>query len=331
MFRRLSIVFSVILFATAVNAQWQPCTPGTSVCQTTGNVGIGTTNPSQALDVNGNVRGNSFASGGSAPTGYPFFAAASSTLTGAGIQLRSNYGSTEAATVMGNFGNYGTYVTQNRDPNTGAFPHAAAAPNQYRATQLVLGDSIRGRLFQVTNFPGGQEAVRLLIDFNGNVGIGTLAPTERLDVNGNINVSGNINAKYQDVAEWVEAPTKFEAGTVVVLDPARSNGVVASTSTYDTSAAGVVSARPGISLGEKSDSKILVATTGRVRVKVDATHEPIRIGDLLVTSDIPGTAMKSAPIDVAGFPMHRPGTLIGKALEPLDSGRGEILVLLSLQ
>jgi hypothetical protein len=29
--------------------------------------------------------------------------------------------------------------------------------------------------------------------------------------------------------------------------------------------------------------------------------------------------------------MHRPGTLLGKALEPLNSGTGEIMVLLSLQ
>ncbi len=29
--------------------------------------------------------------------------------------------------------------------------------------------------------------------------------------------------------------------------------------------------------------------------------------------------------------MHRPGTIIGKALEPLSTGEGTILVLLSLQ
>jgi hypothetical protein len=29
--------------------------------------------------------------------------------------------------------------------------------------------------------------------------------------------------------------------------------------------------------------------------------------------------------------LHRPGTLIGKALEPLKRGSGKILVLLSLQ
>lgn len=35
--------------------------------------------------------------------------------------------------------------------------------------------------------------------------------------------------------------------------------------------------------------------------------------------------------DVSGIRMHRPGTLIGKALEPWARGSGEILVLLSLQ
>jgi hypothetical protein len=29
--------------------------------------------------------------------------------------------------------------------------------------------------------------------------------------------------------------------------------------------------------------------------------------------------------------LHRPGTILGKALEPLDDGRGEILALLTLQ
>jgi hypothetical protein len=34
---------------------------------------------------------------------------------------------------------------------------------------------------------------------------------------------------------------------------------------------------------------------------------------------------------INGRPFHSPGTLIGKALEPLEKGTGEILVLLSLQ
>jgi len=165
----------------------------------------------------------------------------------------------------------------------------------------------------------------------GNVGIGTATPTEKLDVNGNIKVSGNINAKYQDVAEWVESSQELGAGTVVVLDAERSNQVIASTESYDTRVAGVISAQPGITLGEDGEGKVLVATTGRVKIKVSARNGPIGIGDLLVTSDQPGVAMRSQAVNLGGVLIHRPGTLIGKALEPLAQGTGEILVLLSLQ
>jgi hypothetical protein len=193
-------------------------------------------------------------------------------------------------------------------------------------------------------------AFRMMVDSSGNVGIGTSTPATKLHVagdttvTGNINVSGtgninatgtitggNIVAKYQDVAEWVESSQTLAAGTVVVLDHTKSNQVVASSQAYDTRVAGVISLQPGIALGEKGESKVLVATTGRVKVKVDATSGPIQVGDLLVTGDKPGVAIKSQPVNIGGVQLHRPGTLIGKALEPLATGTGEILVLLSLQ
>jgi hypothetical protein len=85
---------------------------------------------------------------------------------------------------------------------------------------------------------------------------------------------GSFQATYQDMAEWVPSEQKLSAGTVVVLDTERANHVLASTTSYDTKVAGVVSERPGILLGEGGE---------------------------------------------------------GKALEPLEKGTGEILVLLSLQ
>jgi hypothetical protein len=41
--------------------------------------------------------------------------------------------------------------------------------------------------------------------------------------------------------------------------------------------------------------------------------------------------MRSKPIEIQGRRFHQPGTIIGKALEPLAGGEGEILVLLSMQ
>jgi predicted acyltransferase (DUF342 family) len=159
----------------------------------------------------------------------------------------------------------------------------------------------------------------------------TLDASGNLAITGDLNVTGNIKAKYQDVAEWVPSSEQIPAGTVVVLDTTKSNQVITSTQAYDTRVAGVVSETPGIALGESGKGKVLVATTGRVMVKADASNGPIHIGDLLVTSDIPGMAMKSEPITIGNRKMHMPGTLIGKALEPLEKGSGKILVLLSLQ
>lgn len=179
--------------------------------------------------------------------------------------------------------------------------------------------------------------------FLGNVAIGkdTVGSGIALDVLGAMNATSitatsvtatnGITAVYQDLAEWVPASEPIDGGTVVVVNPDATNEVSPSTRAYQTSVAGVVSDKPGVLLGKGGDDKAKIATTGRVKVKVDASHGAIRPGDLLVTSDKRGVAMKSQPVSVGGVEIHRPGTLVGKALEPLASGEGEILVLLSLQ
>jgi hypothetical protein len=184
--------------------------------------------------------------------------------------------------------------------------------------------------YMVFRSPASTEQLR--INSTGViVGTNAAETAVKLTVNGAIDVKGNIAAKYQDVAEWVPAFGAPKPGTVVILSEDANNHVVASNAAYDTRVAGVVSEQPGLILGEAAPNKVQVATTGRVKVMVDATAAPIKIGDLLVTSNIPGVAMKSMPVEVAGIQMHRPGTVVGKALEPLDKGTGEILVLLSMQ
>lgn len=186
-----------------------------------------------------------------------------------------------------------------------------------------------------TNMPLGlytnSSAPQVLLTPAGNVGIGTTAPAATLHVAGNVQVDGNIAAKYQDVAEWVPAASKLAPGTVVILGGIKPNEVMASDRAYDTRVAGVVSDKPGLILGEGGDNQVKVAHIGRVKVKVDASFGPVQIGDLLVTSSTPGYAMRSEPVTVGSASIHQPGTLIGKALEPLAGGQGEVLVLLTLQ
>jgi len=194
-------------------------------------------------------------------------------------------------------------------------------------------DAAHGTYLQLTTTPLGSAlwVERVRIDSAGRVGIGTSTPTALLHVAGNAMVDGNIAAKYQDVAEWVETGGPLAPGTVVVVNPEAANAAQPSAKAYDVGVAGAVSAQPGVVLGEQGATKSLVSQSGRVKVKVDASYGAIKAGDLLVTSPTPGYAMKSKPVRVGGVALHRPGTIVGKALEPLASGTGEILVLLTLQ
>ncbi|MDP9194454.1 MAG: hypothetical protein M3P06_22370 [Acidobacteriota bacterium] len=240
-----------------------------------------------------------------------------------GVALSMPNGNVSVSNLL--LGNAGVPVVQSNTPTSPLYL------NRWQNTDVVIGAN--GLANMGLRVEGAGKST-----FSGAVGIGTITPDPayKLHVVGNANFEGtvtgtNIKAKFQDVAEWVPSVTPLMPATVVVLDAARSNHVTPSLRSYDSSVAGVVSAQPGIILGEEGPSKSLIATTGRVLVRVDASRQPIAIGDLLVTSDKPGLAMKSIPIDLQGIAMHRPGTLVGKALESLDSGEGEILVLLSLQ
>jgi hypothetical protein len=347
-------------------AQWS--TNGNNINNTNaGNVGVGTTNPTSALQVTG-----------STPGVAPIRVQHTATTEGwSGIEYLNGAGTVTAYSGANNAtGEFrinniatGAYldfmlgqVSKMRIANTGFVGigtttpgtkldiGAGSAPRGNYSDVLIGsgGDNAQLELFGPTKsaaFTNDESLSGLLLYTNGpawnpsffvgnsgNVGVGTTTPTAKLDVNGNINVTGNINAKYQDVAEWVPASKMMPAGTVVVLDPEKNNQVMSSSQPYDTRVAGVISERPGLALGESGAGKVLVATTGRVKVRVEATRAPIHVGDLLVTGDKEGVAMKSEPMMIQGRAFHSPGTLIGKALEPLEKGKtGEILVLLSLQ
>ena len=85
---------------------------------------------------------------------------------------------------------------------------------------------------------------------------------------------------------------------------------------------------PGMLMGQKgsvADGAHPVALTGRVYCRATAANGPIRPGDLLTTSSIPGHAMRVDDHARAA------GAILGKAMGTLEAGEGLVLVLVGLQ
>jgi hypothetical protein len=291
-----------------------------------GNIGVGTSMPSNLLHLKAMEPILRFEGGGSVPKTY-WMGTESST---GRLEIR-DVSASAYRMVIDASGNVGI-----GKPNPGSLLHLKSVEPVVRfegggavpKTYWFGTESSTGR-FEIRDVTA--SAYRFVILGNGNIGIGVTNPLAKLHVGGDVTVDGNIGAKYQDVAEWVETPEPLDAGTVVIVDPSEPNRVLAASRAYDTRVAGAVSRQPGLVLGERSDSKAMVAQSGRVRIKADAQYGAIKIGDLLVTSPTPGYAMRSRPMRIGNQTLHRPGTLLGKALEALPTGKGEILVLLTLQ
>lgn len=68
-----------------------------------------------------------------------------------------------------------------------------------------------------------------------------------------------------------------------------------------------------------------------VGIKVDAGYSPIKREDLLTTYTTPVHVMKARSADIREAEIYRPGTIIGKALEPLEYDTGLIEVFVMIQ
>ena len=130
--------------------------------------------------------------------------------------------------------------------------------------------------------------------------IATKLPLAGGTMSGNINMGGNsitnagtfngtaTSAKYADLAERYAADAPYAEGTVVVFGGEAE--VTASTSYAQRSVAGVVSTKPAVMMNAEagnSQTHPFIALQGRVPVKV--TGE-VKKGDILVASNIAGTA-----------------------------------------
>lgn len=198
----------------------------------------------------------------------------------------------------------------------------------------------------------------------GRVGIGTIAPNYRLDVVGGVHASeslyltsvppgsssdylyidgtGNFLKGLLDLAETFEAKQAVEQGDVLSMTNDNTNMLQKSSSPYDRKIIGIVSTAPAIIFkgsetimspqplkkGEQTTTPS-IALKGRVPVKVTLENGPIKAGDALTSSSVPGHAMKSTDIEKSF------GTTIGKALGNFSGGpngetEGMIVVFVSL-
>lgn len=165
-----------------------------------------------------------------------------------------------------------------------------------------------------------------------------------------------INGVASDVAEYIyDSNADTEAADVVVADPAGKISVIKSSVPYQSSVLGVISTEPMLTMGtelikDRSTGEPLpdvkpaarLALAGRVPVKVTDENGPITPGDMLTSSSTPGYAMKWTLLDVSKAKdfeemkkmmaenERRRSAVIGKALEPLGTGKGKIMVLITL-
>lgn len=150
----------------------------------------------------------------------------------------------------------------------------------------------------------------------------------RTDAEGNV-YARSFRPSAAEMTTLVTVGGPVQAGDVLALDPERPGLVDLARRAEDSGVFGVVAARPGVLLGAErpgalgSELRAAVSVSGIAVCKADAGYGSIRPGDLLTTSPTPGHAMRAD--------RPRPGTILGKALDPLDVGTGTIRILVMLR
>lgn len=236
--------------------------------------------------------------------------------SGDGTAVRGmKYGGTGRAVYGTNLGTSGSGVVGDSTNYIGVWGQTGSAshnwgiytPDNLHALNYVLA----GATMQVVQ-NGGTQALEL-----GDVAafIGIAAPLEkngapmirvsRTSSAGSTAVAGVVYSRY-DLA-------RMAAATSAGSDSLATNG--------DITPPGPVA--PG--------EYMLLVVQGPAQVKASALTGSIRPGDLLASAASAGYAAKAASVGIGGTSAVAPGTVLGKALEPLDADARTIYVYVTLQ
>ena len=161
------------------------------------------------------------------------------------------------------------------------------------------------------------------------------ANVARIDQTGKGFFNGGTQMGGADVAELfaVEGVRhQYEPGDVLVISTSSDRKMEKSSSPYSSLVAGVYATKPGVMLTEENaeldqlQHLVPMGVIGVIPTKVCLEGGKIERGDLLVTSSIPGVAMKADPDKV------KHGQILGKALQPFEGNNiGKINVLVSVK
>jgi hypothetical protein len=281
-----------------------------------------TTHTGTTVSVTGNITGGNILGGANvnATTHTGTTVSVTGNITGGNVSGTSIVGTLTTA-AQTNITSVGTLSSLTVTANV-------AGGNLTTAGQVVATGNVNGGNLVVTGNLIDSAALEIITGSNGNITLspnGTGLIVANKDIrNGQANGVGNIgtvggffntifakstSAQYADLAEMYVSDADYPAGTVVEFGGEYE--ITISSASHSTCVVGIISTNPSylMNSAQTGEHVLPVALTGRVPCQVQG---PVRKGDVLVASAIPGVAQRIGM-------NWQPGCILGKSMQVIDS------------